>query len=113
MLCGGGILIYVRQDIPSNQLKKHNFAANIERIFIEANLRIMETPAVPNDPIESIILKYSNHPSIILINKNVKRGMFSFNKVSLVDVRSVTATLDVKKASACNSISSKIYQGIQ
>ena len=71
---------------------------------------IMETPAVPNDPIESIILKYSNHPSIILINKNVKRGMFSFNKVSLVDVRSVIAALDVKKASACNSISSKFIK---
>ena len=26
---GGGILIYVRQDIPSNQLKIHTFAANI------------------------------------------------------------------------------------
>ena len=37
---------------------------------------IMETPAVPNDPIASIILKYSNHPSIILINKNVKRYVF-------------------------------------
>ena len=36
---GGGILIYVRQDIPSNQLKKHTFAANIEGIFIEINLR--------------------------------------------------------------------------
>ena len=36
---GGGILIYVRQYIPSNQLKKHTFAANIEGIFIEINLR--------------------------------------------------------------------------
>ena len=36
--------------------------------------------------------------------------MFSFNKVSLVDVTSVIATLDVKKASACNSISSKFIK---
>ena len=36
--------------------------------------------------------------------------MFPLNKVSLVDVRSVIAALDVKKASACNSISSKFIK---
>ena len=34
---GGGILIYVRQDIPSKQLKRHKFADNIEGIFVEIN----------------------------------------------------------------------------
>ena len=34
---GGGILIYVRQDIRSKQLKKHKFADNIEGIFVEIN----------------------------------------------------------------------------
>ena len=29
----------MRQDIPSKQLEKHNFADNIEGIFIEINLR--------------------------------------------------------------------------
>ena len=36
---GGGILIYVREDIPSNLLLKHNFPDDIEGIFIEINLR--------------------------------------------------------------------------
>ena len=49
---------------------------------------------------------------LLLINKNVKRGMFSFNKVSLVDVRSVIAALDVKKHLHVKHIL-KIYQGIQ
>ena len=36
---GGGILIYVREDIPTKQLFKHNFPCDIEGMFIEINLR--------------------------------------------------------------------------
>ena len=36
---GGGVLIYVREDIPTKLLVKHNFTKNIEGIFIEINLR--------------------------------------------------------------------------
>ena len=36
---GGGVLIYVREDIPTKPLDKHNFTKNIEGIFIEINLR--------------------------------------------------------------------------
>jgi exonuclease III len=36
---GGGVLIYVREDIPTKLLNKHNFTKNIEGIFIEINLR--------------------------------------------------------------------------
>ena len=36
---GGGIIIYVREDIPSKQLKKHCFPGDIEGIFVELNLR--------------------------------------------------------------------------
>ena len=36
---GGGVLIYVREDIPTKPLNKHNFTKNIEGIFIEINLR--------------------------------------------------------------------------
>ena len=36
---GAGVMIYVRQDIPSKQLKKHNFSKNIEALFVEINLR--------------------------------------------------------------------------
>ena len=34
-----GVIIYVREDIPSIQLKKHNFTKNIEGLFVEVNLR--------------------------------------------------------------------------
>ena len=36
---GGGLLIYVRKDIPSKQLNKHNFTKNVEALFVEINLR--------------------------------------------------------------------------
>ena len=36
---GGGVMIYVRKDIPSKELKNHKFSKNIEAIFVEINLR--------------------------------------------------------------------------
>ena len=36
---GGGIMVYVRKDIPSHKLSKHNFKKYVEGIFIEINLR--------------------------------------------------------------------------
>ena len=36
---GGGVIIYIREDIPSKLLTKHNFPIEIEGIFIEINLR--------------------------------------------------------------------------
>lgn len=36
---GGGVVIYVREDIPSKELNKHNFTKNIEGLFVEINLR--------------------------------------------------------------------------
>ena len=36
---GGGVIIYVREDIPSKELKKHNFTKSIEGLFVEINLR--------------------------------------------------------------------------
>ena len=51
---GGGILIYVREDIPSKQLKRHNFPSDIEGIFVELNLKkvkwlLLVTYHPPND----------------------------------------------------------------
>ena len=36
---GGGILIYVRSDIPCKQLSNHTFPSEIEGIFLEINFR--------------------------------------------------------------------------
>ena len=36
---GGGVLIFVREDIPSKRLNRHNFPVDMEGIFLEINLR--------------------------------------------------------------------------
>ena len=36
---GGGVMIYVRSDIPSDKLEKHVFSKNVEALFVEINLR--------------------------------------------------------------------------
>ena len=65
---------------------------------------ISEKSAVSNDPIDNIILKYSNHPSVKQINDNVITGNFSFTQVSLDDVKKVIVAMDGKKASLSRSI---------
>ena len=35
----GGVIVYVRDDIPSKQLTKHKFPDNTEGVFIEVDLR--------------------------------------------------------------------------
>ena len=35
---GSGVVIYVREDIPSKELSKHTFTKNIEGLFVEINL---------------------------------------------------------------------------
>ena len=36
---GGGVIIYVREDIPIKNLRKHFFPNDIEEIFVEINFR--------------------------------------------------------------------------
>ena len=36
---GGGVMIYVKENIPSKELNKHNFTKTIEGLFLEINLR--------------------------------------------------------------------------
>jgi exonuclease III len=62
---GGGILIYVREDIPSKELKQHSFPDDIEGIFVEINLRtskwlLFGTYHPPNQSDEYYFNKVSN-----------------------------------------------------
>ena len=36
--CGGGVIVYVQNDIPSKQLTKHKIPDDIDGVFIEVNL---------------------------------------------------------------------------
>ena len=70
----------------------------------------LQESVVSDDPIDKIIHKYSNHPSIKLITDNVIKSKFSFSEVTLSDVGNVVAALESKKASLCNIIPIKILK---
>ena len=36
---GGGVMIFVKEDIPSKLLTKHNFRCDFEGLFVELNFR--------------------------------------------------------------------------
>ena len=90
----------------------NNFFNNaVEALDVEIPSEYREQEfIVADDPIENILKKYANHPSIKLIGQNVLKGDFSFSQVSLSDVEKVVAALDGKKASLCNSIPTKVFK---
>ena len=36
---GGGVMVFVKEDIPSKLLTKHNFQSDVEGLFVELNFR--------------------------------------------------------------------------
>ena len=88
---GGGVLIYVREDIPSKQLSKHTFTKNVEGLFIEVNLRKTKLllfgdyrsehkdfGVTKDDFLEQIIFaldKYSSYDKVLLAGDfNIDKG---------------------------------------
>ena len=70
---GGGIMIYVREDIPSKLLKRHEFPSDIEGMFIELNLKkvkwlLLGTYHPPNASDSYYFEKLSNSLDIYLDN---------------------------------------------
>ena len=65
-----------------------------------------------DNPIENIISRYSNHPSIKLINENVLKGSLTFTAVNLVDIEKEVKALDNNKSTLSGSIPPKIIKKI-
>ena len=64
-----------------------------------------------NDPIEKAIIKYENHHSIIKINEtHAITNKFSFSTVTRDDVQKIVNALDISKATAYCSVSTKILK---
>ena len=66
-----------------------------EHITISSNM---------SDPIENIILKYANHPSIISINSNITKSTCSFSVVNVDDINTELDVLNCKKSCKSDSI---------
>ena len=57
---------------------------------------------ISDDPIDNAILKYKNHPSIILINQNVSfESRFNFQVVNENDIKQEVSNLNSKKKQEC------------
>ena len=67
-------------------------------------------PASSDDPIDGIILKYSNHPSIKNITSNVENCNFSFNPINLNDMEAGLKALNTQKASNSSSNPPKLLK---
>ena len=59
------------------------------------------------DPIDRIIQKYSNHPSIININQDVFESNFSFHEITMSDIDNELRQLDIINACMPYSIPGK------
>ena len=59
------------------------------------------------DPIDSRLLKFSKHPSILMINAISTISSFSFTEVDLLEIKNEINSLNINKSNPPNSISTK------
>ena len=93
--------------VHKNVISKGQELANTLNDFFEHavdNLGIKEYASdeninlISDDPIDNVILKYKNHPSIIMINQNVSfESRFNFQVVNENDIKQEVSNLNSKK----------------
>ena len=84
---GGGVIVYVREDVPSKLLSKHCFKDDIEGLFVELNFRkskwllggIYHPPSQPDQyffgSLDKTLDVYCNYEKVILVGDfNAKIG---------------------------------------
>ena len=132
---GGGAIIYVREDIPSKELKKHHFTRNIEGLFLEGNLRKTkllffgtyhsthpEYGLSDTDYFEQVGLAldvYSNYEKFLLAGdfnveeeeRCLKEFLFEYNAKNLVKGKTCFKSID--KPSCIDLFLTNSYQNFQ
>ena len=87
-------------------------------VYIEPNLdtktqhEFFNTTDNSQDPIQNVICKYENHPSIILIKKHVElaNSSFIFETVTKEKIQKLVTNLNIRKAVQSNDISTKLVK---
>ena len=101
----------IQDDAEIAKIMNDFFSKATESLNIDMPSELLNIEAITTDDIiENILLKYSNHPSIKLINENVKKGCFSFNIVNVSVIEKEVNALDGKKASMSDGIPPKILK---
>ena len=81
----GGVIVYVREHIPSKFLSKHSFKEDIEGLFVEINFRknilggIYNPPSHPDQysfgSLDKVLVVYCNYEKVVLVGDfNAKIG---------------------------------------
>ena len=115
---GGGksdiILIEEDKIISGNvevaQLMSDFFSNAVNNLNISIPNEYKNEEMIIQDSIDTIISKYSEHPSIKLIKDNVAEGKFSFTFVNEGDIQKQINLLDGNKAAMTNSIPPKLLK---
>ena len=101
----------IQEDIEVAKVLSNFFSNVVNDLDVNIPSEYLEKDSIVlDDPIDEIINKYANHPSIKLITENIVKGDFSFNTVTPYDVDKVVTSLDSKKASTSNSIPTRVLK---
>ena len=94
---------------------EENEVAEIFRSYFDSivdglNIKRCEISKEDSDPILNAVKTFEKHPSILRIKELSSGSTFSFESVSLEDVKKVTRELDISKASQLLDIPTKIIK---
>ena len=81
------------------------FQNSVSSLLIDEPSECLNDTVTMDDPIDSILIRFQNHPSIVMIKEIMDLSRFSFNTISLAEVVKEVNTLNINKSNPQNSIS--------
>ena len=84
------------------------FQKAVDTLEIKENNYLLTDTDNESDPLDSIIKKFKNHPSILTIKNNIKTEIFTFNEVNLSDIEREISNLKSQKSGTSGNIPTKI-----
>ena len=90
------------------QIMVDYFSNVVESLEIPENIELLNTTDAIDDPIEKVIFKYKNHPSIIKINNKGIKGNFGITHTTVQKVSDIIMNIDIHKATSKESLPAKM-----
>ena len=97
----------ISDDAEVAQTLNNVFENTISLLEIKEPIEHIININVHSDPMDGILRKYSNHPSILNIQRVIEKSSFSFHEISLADIVLEINNLDVTRTNPVNTISAK------
>ena len=90
--------VIVSDDFQIAETLNTYYSEAVESLNVRIPWKVTTDTTNINDPIDAIILKYSNHPSILKIKQVIKKGKFSFAITDLAAIDKEFNDIDTRKA---------------